>query len=103
MQFGITEGKSTHREVCAEVQHGGSSNLIYIYFQQNYESWVRSVALVHGQNTLQYSAVTTIPRITIEKCNSHKNSNNNTKNNDIKVVSFGLLRATEKDSGFPIT
>jgi hypothetical protein len=61
------------------------------------------VTIAHGQNTLQYSAVTTISRITIEKYISHKNSNNNTKNNNIKVVSFGLLRATEKDCGFPIS
>jgi hypothetical protein len=105
MQFGITEGKSTHREVAAEVQQGGSFNSIYIYtyFPQNYEPWARSVTFAHRQNTLQHSAVTTIPRITIEKCNSIKNSNNNTKNNNIKVISFGLLRATEKDSGFPVS
>ena len=52
MQFGITEGNSTQREVGAEVQHGGSFNLIYIYFPQNYEPWARIVTLAHGQKTL---------------------------------------------------
>jgi hypothetical protein len=66
MQFGNTEGNSTQREVGAEVQLGGSLNLIYMYFPQNSEPWARSVTLAHGQNALQHNTITTITRMTIE-------------------------------------